>query len=66
MRYIKLTFSLVFFLVLVRTFLLAQRTILASGDNSSGSESSASYNVGQIVYTTKIVDVCASQGMQQL
>lgn len=52
MRHKKLKLSAVLLLGLGLTGLIAQESINATGGNASGSGGSASYSVGQVVYTS--------------
>ena len=52
MKYKQLKLSAVFFLSLGLTGVYAQESINASGGNATGSEGSASFSVGQMVYST--------------
>jgi hypothetical protein len=64
----KKPIRMVFFLVLTISVnvLLAQNAIPASGGNASGSGGTASYSVGQVVYTTNTgTNGSVAQGVQQ-
>ncbi len=66
MKYIKLKLSAVFLLGLGLTGLQAQESVNSTGGNASGSGGSASYSVGQIVYTTNVgANGTVVQGVQQ-
>jgi hypothetical protein len=66
MRHKKVKLTAVLFLGLGLTGLQAQTAILASGGNASGSGGSASYSIGQIVYTTNTgTNGSVAQGVQQ-
>jgi len=57
---------MVSFFVFCFSFIYAQETIPASGGNATGSGGTASYSIGQIVYTTSIgSNGSVSQGVQQ-
>ncbi len=58
--------STIFLLGLGLTSLHAQESINTAGGNASGSEGSASYSVGQVVYTTNTgTSGSVAQGVQQ-
>ena len=62
----KVKLSAILFLGLGLTVLRAQETIPASGGNASGTGGSASYSVGQMVYTTNTgTNGSVAQGVQQ-
>jgi len=65
-RYKNLKISVILLLVLVNTGLQAQNAVPASGGDASGNGGSASYSVGQVVYTS-ITGISGSvaQGVQQ-
>ena len=66
MRHKKLKLSAVLLLGLGLTGLQAQTSINATGGNASGSGGSASYSVGQVVYTTNTgTNGSVAQGVQQ-
>lgn len=66
MKYKRLKLSAVFFLGFGLTGLHAQEATLATGGNASGSGGSASYSVGQVVYTTNAgTNGFIVQGVQQ-
>jgi len=66
MRHKKLKLSAVLLLGLGLTGLQAQTSINATGGNASGSGGSASYSVGQVVYTTNTGTTgSVAQGVQQ-
>jgi len=66
MRHKKLKLSAVLLLGLGLTGLQAQESVNASGDNASGGGGSASYSVGQVVYTTNTgANGSVAQGVQQ-
>jgi len=66
MKYKKLKLSVVLLLGLGLTGLQAQESVNATGNNASGSGGSASYSVGQIVYTTNTgTNGSVAQGIQQ-
>ena len=66
MRYKRLKLSAVLLLGLGITGLQAQESVNATGGNASGSGGSASYSVGQIVYTTNTgTNGSVAQGVQQ-
>jgi hypothetical protein len=66
MRHKKLKLSAVLLLGLGLTGLQAQESINATGINASGSGGSASYSVGQVVYTTSTgANGTVAQGVQQ-
>lgn len=57
------TYSLIFICLLP---IYAQQTVVSSGGNATGSGGSASYSVGQIVYTTvSTANHSLAQGVQQ-
>jgi hypothetical protein len=63
-NHIRLTFFLV--LTISANIILAQNAIPASGGNATGSGGTASYSVGQVVYTTNTgTNGSVSQGVQQ-
>ena len=62
----RLHLNLVLLLSLALTGLQAQESINATGGNASGSGGSASYSVGQVVYTTNTgTNGSVAQGVQQ-
>ncbi|MBE9468279.1 MAG: T9SS type A sorting domain-containing protein [Bacteroidetes bacterium] len=66
MKYKKLKLSTIFLLCLGLTGLQAQESINTTGGNASGSGGSASYSVGQVVYTTNTgTNGLVAQGVQQ-
>ncbi len=66
MKYKKLKLSAVLLLGLGLTGLQAQTSINATGGNASGSGGSASYSVGQVVYTTHTgTNGSVAEGVQQ-
>jgi len=66
MRHKRLKLSAVLLLVLGLTGLQAQTSVNATGGNASGSGGSASYSVGQVVYTTHTgTSGSVAQGVQQ-
>ena len=66
MRHKRLKLSAVLLLGLGLTGLQAQESINATGNNASGSGGSASYSVGQVVYTTNTgTNGSVAQGVQQ-
>ena len=66
MKYKKLKLSAIPLLVLGLTSVQAQEAILATGGEASGSGGSASYSVGQVVYTTNTgTNGSVAQGVQQ-
>jgi hypothetical protein len=66
MRHKKLKLSAVLLLGLGLTGLQAQESINATGSKASGSGGSASYSVGQVVYTTSTgANGTVAQGVQQ-
>jgi hypothetical protein len=66
MRHKRLKLSAVLLLGLGVTGLQAQESINATGGNASGSGGSASYSVGQVVYTTNTgTSGSVAQGVQQ-
>lgn len=66
MRYKKVKLSVVFLLGLELTGLQAQEAISTSGGNASGAGGTASYSVGQIVYSTFTgTNGSLTQGVQQ-
>ncbi|MBI9063703.1 MAG: T9SS type A sorting domain-containing protein [Marinilabiliaceae bacterium] len=66
MRYKKLKISAVLLFGLGQTGLQAQESVNATGSNASGSGGSASYSVGQVVYTTNTgTNGTVVQGIQQ-
>ncbi len=67
MRHKRLTLSAVLLLGLGLTGLQAQESINTTGSNISGSGGSASYSIGQVVYTTITgTNGSAAQGVQQV
>ena len=66
MKYKKLKFSAFILLGLGLTGLQAQESVNATGGNALGSGGSASYSVGQVVYTTNTgTNGSVAQGVQQ-
>jgi hypothetical protein len=66
MRHKKLKLSAVLLLGLGLTGLQAQESVNATGGNASGSGGTASYTVGQVVYTTSTGSTFSvAQGVQQ-
>ncbi len=66
MRHKKIKLCAVLLLGLGLTRLQAQEAIPASGGNATGNGGSASYSVGQVVYTTNTgTNGSAAQGVQQ-
>jgi hypothetical protein len=66
MRHKRLKLSAVLLLGLGLTGLQAQESVNAIGGNASGSGGSASYSVGQVVYTTNTgTNGSVAQGVQQ-
>ncbi|MEA3447187.1 MAG: T9SS type A sorting domain-containing protein [Synergistota bacterium] len=66
MRHKKLKLSAILLLGLGLTGLQAQTSINATGGDASGSGGSASYSVGQVVYTTNTgTNGSVAQGVQQ-
>jgi hypothetical protein len=66
MRHKKLKLSAILLLGLGLTGLQAQEIVNATGGNASGSGGSASYSVGQVVYTTNTsTSGSVAQGVQQ-
>ncbi len=66
MKYKKLNISAILLLGLGLTGLQAQTIVNATGGNASGSGGSASYSVGQVVYTTNSgTNGSVAQGVQQ-
>jgi len=66
MRHKRLKLSAVLLLGLGLTGLQAQTSVNATGTNASGSGGSASYSVGQVVYTTNTgTNGSVSEGVQQ-
>ena len=66
MRQKRLKLSAILLLGLGLTGLKAQESVNATGGNASGSGGSASYTVGQVVYTTKTgTNGSVAQGVQQ-
>lgn len=66
MRHKKLKLSAVLLIGLGLSGLQAQEAIPATGGNASGSGGSASYSVGQVVYTTNTgTNGSVAQGVQQ-
>jgi hypothetical protein len=65
MKHIK-SFLCLLILSVLCTVIQAQSTIPATGGNASGSGGSASYTIGQVVYTTNTgTNGSAAQGVQQ-
>jgi len=66
MRHKQLKLSVILLLVLGFTGLQAQESVNATGGNASGNGGSASYSVGQVVYTTNLgTNGSVAQGVQQ-
>ena len=66
MRHQRFKLSALFLLVLGITGLQAQESVNITGGNASGSGGSASYSVGQVVYTTNTgTNGTVAQGVQQ-
>jgi len=66
MQHKKQVLSAIFLLAIGLTSLKAQEAITAIGGNASGSGGSASYSIGQVVYTTNTgAGGSISQGVQQ-
>lgn len=66
MRHQRFKLSALFLLVLGITGLQAQESVNITGGNASGSGGSASYSVGQVVYTTNTgTNGSVAQGVQQ-
>ncbi len=66
MRHKKLKLSAIILLGLGLTGLQAQESVNATGGDASGSGGSASYSVGQVVYTTNTgTNGSVAQGVQQ-
>jgi hypothetical protein len=66
MQHKKIILSFILFLGFGLPALHAQKTILASGGNISGTDGSVSYSVGQVVYTTASgTNGSVAQGVQQ-
>jgi hypothetical protein len=66
MQHKRLNLSVVLLLGLGLTGLQAQESVNASGGNASGGGGSASYSVGQVVYTTNTgTSGSVAQGVQQ-
>ena len=66
MKHKRLKLSALLFLGLGLTGLQAQTSVNATGRNASGSGGSASYSVGQVVYTTNTgTNGSVSEGVQQ-
>lgn len=62
----KIKLSVILFLGIGLTGGYAQKTMLASGGNLSGTDGSVSYSVGQVVYTTSSgTNGSVAQGVQQ-
>jgi hypothetical protein len=62
----KKTLSTIFLVAIGLTGLKAQQTTTTTGGNATGSGGSASYSVGQVVYTTNYATGgTVSQGLQQ-
>lgn len=62
----RLKLSVIFLLLLGLTRLSAQESVNATGANASGNGGSASYSVGQVVYTTNTgTNGTVAQGVQQ-
>lgn len=66
MRHKKVKLTAILLLILGLTELNAQSTLTTSGNNASGGGGSASYSVGQLVYSTfSGTNGSVSQGVQQ-
>lgn len=66
MQHKKIILSVILFIGCSLPALYAQKTILASGGNISGTDGSVSYSVGQVVYTTAGgTNGSVAQGVQQ-
>lgn len=66
MRHKKLKISVILVLGLGLTELLAQESVNSTGGNATGSGGSASYSLGQLVYTTNTgTKGSVAQGIQQ-
>jgi len=66
MRHKRLNLSAILLLGLGLTGLYAQESFIATGGNASGGGGSASYSVGQVVYTTNTgTNGSATHGVQQ-
>ncbi len=66
MQYKQVIFSAIFLLGFALTGLQAQESLNTTGGNASGSAGSASYSIGQVVYTTNTsTDGTLTQGVQQ-
>lgn len=66
MQHKRLKLSVVFLLVLGLMGLQAQKSVNSTGGNASGSGGSASYSVGQVVYTSNTeTGGIVAQGVQQ-
>ncbi|MES2394717.1 MAG: T9SS type A sorting domain-containing protein [Bacteroidota bacterium] len=66
MQHKKTILSVILFLAIGLSGGYAQKTILASGGNTSGTDGSVSYSVGQVVYTTVGgTNGSVAQGVQQ-
>jgi hypothetical protein len=66
MRHKKVKLSVVLLLGLGLTALQAQEALTTSGGNASGTGGTASYSIGQVVYTTNIgTNGTVAQGVQQ-
>lgn len=66
MRHKKLKLTAILFIGLGLTVLQAQEAIITSGGNASGSGGTASYTIGQVVYTTNTgTNGSVAQGVQQ-
>ena len=66
MKYERFKLLTMFLLVLGLTGLHAQTAILATGSEALGSGGSASYSIGQVIYTTSLgTNGMVAQGIQQ-
>ena len=66
MKLTKLKISLLFLICIGQLEIFAQEAVTASGGNASGAGGSASYSVGQVIYTTNTnTNGSVSQGVQQ-
>ncbi len=66
MKQTKLKIILLFLICIVQLKIFAQEAVTASGGNASGAGGSASYSVGQVIYTTNTgTNGSVSQGIQQ-
>jgi len=66
MRYKKQSLSAIFLVAIGLTSVKAQEATTTTGGNASGSGGSASYSIGQVIYTTNTgTGGSVSQGVQQ-